>query len=144
MDLNFIVKTDEAASPACQAPSMQLTKTALIIDDSKLNQHMLGNMLQHLDYKIHLADDGEEGIEKFAEVRPSLTFLDIVMPKKSGLQVLNEIKLRNPKAVVVMVSSFTSKQNIHDAKKFGADWFLKKPLTKEKVEEIIKRIEQKK
>ena len=141
MDLNFIIKDEEKKAGFTQEAAKLFAKTVLIIDDSKLNQHLLGTLLQAFGYKVFYADDGEQGLAKFEAIRPSITFLDIVMPKKTGLQVLSEIKLRYPKAIVIMVSSFSSKQNIHEAKKCGADWFLKKPFSKDKIQEIVKAIE---
>jgi len=118
-------------------------KTALIIDDSKVNQMLLDVILQSLGYKTFHAEDGEDGISQFVSVKPVITFLDIVMPKKTGLEVLKEIKLHNPKAVVIMVSSFTTKENIHEAKRSAANGFLKKPISNDKVQQIVQSVEKK-
>jgi len=143
MDLQFISKSDEAKTVEKIDSPQSFNKTALIIDDSKVNQRILDNFLQPLGYKTFFADDGEDGVKQFDSVKPSITFLDIVMPKKTGLKVLREIKLRDPKAIVIMVSSFTTKENIHEAKKAEADWFLKKPLSKEKILQIVQLVENK-
>ena len=64
------------------------------------------------------------------------------MPKKQGLEVLQEIKLIDANAVVVMVSSFSSKENIHKSKYLNADWFLKKPISKQQIIDILQRFEK--
>jgi len=143
MDLNFISKKEEAIPPDKPASQKNFSKTALIIDDSKVNQYLLENFLQPMGYKTYFANNGEDGVKQFNSVKPSITFLDIVMPKKPGLTVLKEIKLCDPKAIVIMVSSFTSKENIHEAKRSDADWFLKKPLSKEKILQIVQLVENK-
>ena len=143
MDFNFISKKEEATPPDKPAWQKHFNKTALIIDDSKVNQYLLEKLLQPMGYKTYFADNGEDGVKQFNSAKPSVTFLDIVMPKKSGLTVLKEIKLRDPKAIVIMVSSFTSKENIHEAKRSEADWFLKKPLSKEKILNIVQLVENK-
>ena len=117
-------------------------KSALIIDDSELNRHILGSYLKSLGFIIHLANNGEQGLVQFKTVSPSITFLDIVMPKKSGLELLKEIKEIDKKACVIMVSSYITKHNIQQAKADGAEWFLMKPFSKEKIFEIVKQFEQ--
>ena len=115
---------------------------ALIIDDSEINREILSFYLQEEGYETFFAVNGREGVEKFNMIKPSITFLDIVMPRTSGLDALVEIKQADPDAIVIMVSSYVSKQNIQKAKANGADWFLMKPFTKEKLFEVISRFEK--
>ena len=63
-------------------------KVALIIDDSRVNQNILLNLLDEKGYDTVSAYNGLDGLEQFKSLKPSLTFLDIVMPKMSGLEVL--------------------------------------------------------
>ncbi len=119
----------------------QNKKTALIIDDSEINREILNFYLQEENFETFFALDGKEGISTFEKIRPKFVFLDIVMPKMSGLDVLKEIKAIDPRAIVIMVSSYVSKHNVQKAKNLKADWFLMKPFTKEKLIEVIKRFE---
>jgi two-component system chemotaxis response regulator CheY len=119
----------------------QSKKTALIIDDSEINREILNFYLQEENFDTFFAFDGAEGIRTFQKIRPKFVFLDIVMPKMSGLDVLKEIKAIDPRAIVIMVSSYVSKHNVQKAKNLKADWFLMKPFTKEKLVEVIKRFE---
>lgn len=116
-------------------------KAALIIDDSDMNRHILNKYLMECGYQVHAAKDGVEGIARFKALKPTITFLDIVMPKKSGLDVLKDIRFFDKESIVIMVSSYITKQNIQEAKQTGANWFLMKPFTKEKLVEIIKKFE---
>jgi two-component system chemotaxis response regulator CheY len=118
-------------------------RVALIIDDSDINREILSFYLQEEGFETFFALNGKEGIEKFQLLKPAITFLDIVMPRISGLDALIEIKAINPDAIVIMVSSYVSKPNIQKAKENGADWFLMKPFTKEKLIEVISRFEKK-
>ena len=141
MDGNNLNKNDGNLNFVSMNPNTNTAKTALIIDDSKMNQLMLSNFLKPRGFVTYFSENGEEGIKEFISIKPSITFLDIVMPRKTGLEVLKEIKLINPDAIVIMVSSFTSKENIHEAKTSHADWFLKKPISKEQILEILDRFE---
>ena len=158
MELNFISKNEETKTPEkLETPHNNektitpeklktphnFEKTALIIDDSKVNQMLLDVILRSVGYKTFHADDGEDGLKQFNSVKPAITFLDIVMPKKTGLEVLKEIKFCNSKAMVIMVSSFTTKENIHEAKRSEADGFLKKPISKEKIQQVVQLVENK-
>lgn len=118
-----------------------MKKVALIIDDSRVNQNILTNLLEERGYDTVSAYDGSQGLEKFRSVRPVLTFLDIVMPKLYGLEVLKKIKSIDAKARVIMVTSLVSKNILQQAKDAKADWFIKKPFNEGQISEIISRFE---
>lgn len=122
---------------------MQNRKIALVIDDSETNRTIFSSFLKERGYQAVCVNDGEAGLAKFKEINPFLTFLDIIMPKKSGLDLLKEIKTINPNAIVVMVSSYVSKQTISQAKHDHADWFLMKPVSKEKFYAVMDKFEKK-
>lgn len=118
-------------------------KIALIIDDSEINREILSFYLEELEFETYFANNGQKGLDVFEETRPNIVFLDIVMPKLSGLDVLKEIKSIDPATVVIMVSSYVSKHNIQKAKELKANWFLMKPFTKEKLVEVTERFKDK-
>ena len=142
MDTKNIIENFRKRLNEEQSGEQKKRKIALIIDDSDINREILSFYLQEEGYETFFAINGREGIEKFQSLEPSITFLDIVMPRISGLDALIEIKSINPDAIVIMVSSYVSKQNIQKAKDNGADWFLMKPFTKEKLFEVISRFEK--
>jgi len=110
----------------------------LIVDDSLLARKKLRNCLAGLDYtNVIEAADGESAIELYRNENPALVFMDIVMPKKYGIDSLKEIKTINKDAVVVMLSSTGTKANVTDAIKAGANDFLTKPFTIKQVYEVL-------
>ena len=119
----------------------EFEKTALIIDDSEINRDIISAYLEDEDYTIYSASNGLDGIKEFKTNKPFITFLDIVMPKMTGLVVLEKIKAIDPMAIVVMVSSYVSKQNIQEAKDLNADWFLIKPFSRKKFLETLRKFE---
>ncbi|NOZ61476.1 MAG: response regulator [Calditrichaeota bacterium] len=120
-----------------------ITKKMLIIDDSEVNRYLLETVLSHLGYDTIAAVNGEAGLAEFKKSQPFITFLDIVMPGKSGLEILKQINEISPSSIVVMVSSFSSKENLFEAKKAGANWFLVKPITASKIAELVAYFEKK-
>ncbi len=118
-----------------------LEKIALVVDDSEVNRKVLAAYLERFGFVVKTAEDAEKGLLLFREHYPSLVFLDIVMPKISGIELLRKIKAIDPSTIVVMISAYVSKQTIQEAKDANADWFLMKPFTGEKIQELIHRFE---
>lgn len=113
----------------------------LICDDSMLVRR---NLKTHLAEKgcvqIFEAADGQQAVEKYKEHRPDLVLMDIVMPKKTGIEALKEIKAFDKGACVVMASSVGTQSKLKEAIVAGAADFLQKPFEPSAVERLIERI----
>lgn len=113
----------------------------LICDDSAVLRKTLAYILKDWGIEtIHEAQNGEEGVELYLKHRPDLVFMDIVMPKKSGLEALSEIRAQDPSARVVMASSTGTKKNLMTAIDEGSLDFIQKPFEKEAVHTVLRRI----
>lgn len=113
----------------------------LICDDSAVLRKTLAYILKDWGIEtIHEAKNGEEGVELYLKHRPDLVFMDIVMPKKSGLEALSEIRAQDPSARVVMASSTGTKKNLMTAIDEGSLDFIQKPFEKEAVHTVLRRI----
>lgn len=115
--------------------------TVMLCDDSPLVRKKISEILGRVGIsRIIQAADGEEAVEKYKETRPSLVFMDIVMPKKTGLDALREIHEFDADAKVVMASTVGTQTNLITAIKEGAFEFLQKPVKEEDVLKIINRM----
>lgn len=113
----------------------------LICDDSALVRKQLSNILSDIgDFEIFYAENGNAAVTKYAEVLPDLSFMDIVMPEKSGIDALKDIVSLNPGARVVMASSIGTQGNLKTAIESGAFDFIQKPVDKSAVEKIVNKI----
>lgn len=113
----------------------------LICDDSILVRKKMTNLITKLGCKeIYTAVDGEQAVEQYKAYLPDITFMDIVMPKKTGVEALKEIKNINPKAKVVMASSVGTQANLKEAIEAGVYDFLQKPITDSDIEKILSRL----
>ena len=113
----------------------------LICDDSALVRQQLSNILSAIgDFEIFYAENGNAAVTKYAEVLPDLSFMDIVMPEKSGIDALKDIVSLNPGARVVMASSIGTQGNLKTAIESGAFDFIQKPVDKSAVEKIVNKI----
>jgi len=110
----------------------------LICDDSVLVRKKMSDILKSVGiHDITEAKDGIQAVEFFKSKMPDITFMDIVMPEKTGLEALEEIRAFNPNAKVVMASTIGTQSNLSAAIKAGAFDFLQKPVSDEDIYKII-------
>lgn len=114
-------------------------KKALIVDDSAYNRTLLNAILRKKGLSVETSDNGEDGVNKFQTVQPDIVFLDYIMPKKSGVEALAEMKKINPNFIGVMLTSISSAEDVQAAKNAGANAYILKPYEAEKIYEILKK-----
>jgi CheY-like chemotaxis protein len=73
-----------------------MAPTILIIDDDADTRTYMSTILLRGGFRVRMASDGDEGWRMIQEERPDLILLDMMMPRKSGLQVLRQIKTGSP------------------------------------------------
>ena len=117
-------------------------KTVLICDDSILARRKFKDFLKSLEIAdVYEAADGEEAVAKYKESKPDVVFMDIVMPKKDGVQAVQEIVAFDSEAKVIMASSVGTQNYLNNAIKAGACDFLQKPLDEDAVvQSLIKAL----
>jgi two-component system chemotaxis response regulator CheY len=113
----------------------------LLVDDSKTSRKILRGILEENGHEvIGEAVNGEEGIDKFKELHPEITTMDITMPVMDGLEALRQIIEYDKNAKVVMVTAAGQKTKMVDAVKYGAAEFLAKPFESAQIIEIINKV----
>jgi len=103
-------------------------KSILIIDDDPLIRKTLSSHLSRRNFEVHLAEEGEQGLAKYAESLADLVFLDMRLPDMDGLEVLRKIKIKNKNACVVIITAYDDMKTTVEAIKSGAYEYLVKPL----------------
>lgn len=104
--------------------------TVLIVDDIPVNIILLKTMLARTNVKILTAVNGQEALDLVRQLKPNVVLLDIQMPVMNGMEVLKEIKA-DPDlkgTAVIMVSAYTSPEDIEQSMNLGASGFIKKPV----------------
>ena len=81
--------------------------------------------------------NGSEAVELYKSEKPDLVFMDIVMPEKDGNTALSEIKEFDNEAVIIIVSSVGTQDQLKKAIQLGAKDFIQKPFEKNQIQEII-------
>ena len=100
----------------------------LVIDDDVRNLELVSAALEQEGLEISTANDPEHGLGLFAKERPSIVLVDLMMPKMSGLQVLEEIVRLDPATEVILMTAHYSSDSAVEAIKLGAADYLNKPL----------------
>ena len=110
----------------------------LVCDDSILSRKKLKDCVLAFGCKEAFeAADGEQAVEVYKEQKPDIVFMDIVMPKKDGVEAVKDIIAEHPNATIIMASSVGTQSYLKDAIKAGATDFLQKPFDPEQVKKII-------
>lgn len=113
----------------------------LMVDDSKTSRKILRGILEEDGHEvIGEAVNGKDGIDKYNELHPDITTMDITMPVMDGLEALKQIMDIDKHAKVVMVTAAGQKTKMVDAVKYGAAEFLAKPFDASQIIEIINKV----
>ena len=112
----------------------------LIVDDSIVARMSVKNCIpKDAGHELFEAGDGEKAIELFRSIRPDVTFLDLTMPEKSGMEVLEELNKDFPGAIIIVLSADIQDETQERAYQLGAFSIVKKPPVKELVQAELAR-----
>jgi len=112
----------------------------LVVDDDPWIAKLLEFVVSDAGHVAVVCKDGNDAIEKFAEVMPDLVLLDVVLPKLDGLKVCEHIK-KSPIGRLTPVLVFSGiYRDSTEALKFGADAFVAKPFTPQQIGQQIKQL----
>ena len=116
-----------------------MIKKILIVDDSPISIKIIKScMPKDKDYELFDAADGQMGVEKYKELKPDLTFMDLTMPVMNGFQALEEILKLDQKALVIILTADVQIKAVAKAHDLGAFSVLKKPPAREAIAAAIK------
>ena len=109
-----------------------MTLKCLIVEDSPFMLEIYRySLVNHPTIEIIAeARDGETASKLIAEIKPDLLILDLILPLKNGIEVLNEMAMLSPHTKTIVISSLEDEATILKAKALGAIQYLTKPFTK--------------
>jgi len=113
-------------------------QTILIVDDDKSIRYSLKRMLEE-NFSVLTAQNGEEALARVQESPPDLIIMDIKMPGRSGIEVLKEIKLVDPKSLVILMTAYGTTETAIEAMKFGAFDYILKPFPIPQMKELVQK-----
>ncbi len=116
----------------------------LVVDDDPDLVEAVSMKLESLEYRVAKAYDGQEAMEKITKERPALIILDVMMPRKNGWEVCDEIKNNDDLKDIIIIlltavadSVKTTSYTHHDGKTTLADDYIPKPIDLDKLMEIV-------
>ncbi|WP_020670229.1 response regulator transcription factor [Amycolatopsis nigrescens] len=106
----------------------ELSGRVLVVDDDETVRDVVRRYLEAAGFAVEVAGDGAEGLRRFAETRPELVVLDVMMPGINGLEVCR--RLRAVSAVpVVLLTALGEEENRIAGLELGADDYVTKPFS---------------
>ncbi len=115
----------------------QKNLSVLVIEDNEMFRKLAIDMLN--GYTTYSASSAAEGIDKFKQFRPDITFIDIGLPDNSGHAILSEIKSLDPHAFMVMLTASNLQKDVQDSLKNGARGYIVKPFSRQKIKECVEK-----
>lgn len=114
----------------------------MVTDDSAFMRNILKKFLAENNITdIIESENGQMAIDNYEAQKPDLCFMDIMMPIKTGLEALKEIKSKYPEANIVMCTSVGQEKIMEEAVDAGASDFIIKPFKGEDIKEVIESMQ---
>jgi DNA-binding NtrC family response regulator len=118
---------------AAKTPEPETPSSILIIDDEMAIRESLQTLLELENYRVDLAANADQGLASLATNTYDLVLLDISLPDRNGLDVLEEIRERDAALPVIMITAHGTVDNAIRAMQTGATNFIPKPWDNEKL-----------
>lgn len=115
----------------------------LLIDDEEIMHDVMSALLAKENLQLDIAVNGTEGLEKFSSHPYDMVLLDLMLPGRSGMEILSEMRQLDPQAVVIMITAFGTIETAVQATREGAYDFITKPFKNEEILLVIKNGMQK-
>lgn len=100
----------------------------MVVDDSEPFRRLMAEFLVRAGFRdIVEADDFDRALELYRKEHPRITFVDMILPGRSGVDLTKAILAEDPKAVIIAMSSIVNKKMIRESLDAGAKDFILKP-----------------
>ena len=114
----------------------------LLVEDDPFLSSLLKNRLQKEGLEVNLAKDGEEALNSLKSAKPDLILLDLILPKKSGFEVMEEIRndpqMQSQEVPIIIISNLGQPEDVSRGQELGAiEYFVK---AKTSIDELVEKI----
>ncbi|MBI3018307.1 MAG: response regulator [Deltaproteobacteria bacterium] len=117
-----------------------MSPTILIIDDEQIITRALSRAFLKEGFQVITASDGQDGLQKITEQNPALILLDILMPKLSGLELLEQIRQSRIMTPVILMTAYGDAKTAAKAKELGVSAYLTKPFNN--IDDVISAVKK--
>jgi DNA-binding response OmpR family regulator len=112
-------------------------KTVLVVEDDPSIAIGLRINLESEGYVVHVADDGERGLELARSLAPDLIVLDVMLPKRNGLEVLHDLRAEGRTMPIIILSAKVGEMDKVAGLELGAEDYVAKPFS---LAELLARV----
>jgi CheY-like chemotaxis protein len=112
----------------------------LIVDDEPYIRRFLSTLLIHKGYDVILAENGQQGFNRFLQERPAVIVLDLRMPGMDGLAVLKQVRSLNPLLPVIILTCGTTQETERQVRALGVTEFVEQESAVLLLDAALKRV----
>ncbi len=120
----------------------EVSRGILVVEDDEELQTALSTVLSQHGYEVTVARDGHEGLEYVERDAPWLVLTDLNLPGKGGMDFLREVRTQGYQMPVVVMTAYGGVDVAVEALKYGATDFLQKPFPFDRLEKLIKQLDE--
>jgi len=118
-----------------------MSELILLVDDDPVIRSLGREFLEHLQYEVEVAQNGQEALEIFRRLgQVDLVILDYCLPGRDGMQVLQDLQALDPEVRVLLASGYFSSQEVAKIKGMGAKGFIYKPYRLSDLQDLIRLV----
>src|SRR6056297_924776 len=118
-----------------------MSKRVLIVDDAAFMRMILKDIVSKNGFEVAgEAANGVEAVERYKELKPDVTTMDITMPEMNGIEAIKKIKSEDGDAKIIVCSAMGQQAMVIDAIQAGAKDFIVKPFQHSRVVEAITKV----
>jgi len=119
---------------------MSSNKTILLVDDDIDLLENIAFLIKRMGYDVVTAENGEEAVSKYREIKPNLTVMDIKMPKMDGFDAFFKIKQQDGNAKVILITAYmVDQEKYQKAQNMSLIATINKPFTFDDIEDLIRQ-----
>ena len=118
-------------------PETRAGRRILVADDDSESREGLRSLLELWGYEVETASDGRAALDRVPKVHPSLVITDVVMPRMSGLELLEAIRRDLPMLPVIVMTAHGTLETWRRATSQGAFAYLPKPLDASRLKTLL-------
>jgi len=116
------------------------TGSILVVDDEENARIGLSKILSKEGYRVEVASDGKEAIDRLKKLQFDLVITDMRMPQMDGFEVLREIKKMDTDIGVIMITAFGEVDSYFEAMNLGAFEYINKPVKVDELKKVISKV----
>jgi two-component system chemotaxis response regulator CheY len=115
----------------------------LLVEDNALTRYTIKSLLEKLGHEVVAeAEDGPGAVEYFKQFKPDIVFLDLILPGRSGVEILEDLRAVDPAARVVVVTAVEQDEIDRRLSDKGVSAILRKPFSFDDFKTLMKQLSQ--